>query len=774
MKIFHCMILVTTICGALQAWPQSAQTDPHIGYLYPAGGQQGETIRIFAGGQFLRGADSVMLSGEGIVGKVIHTYPPIRNINGDQRQELGRRLWDAWEKRLAELPPEERKGIPTAQAISPGGKKPKPATTDRAKLPDHPLFNRIEELNLWQLATIIGELRDFRKRQPNAQLGELVEIEIQIAADAAPGDRELRLGVRSVLTNPACFQVNTLPEVSEQEPNDPVNKIVLPETPPLELPVIINGQILPGDVDRFSFYGEKGQQLVADVAARHLIPYLADAVPGWFQAVVAVYDSSGTEVAYADDYYFNPDPVLVCTLPEDGVYELEIRDSIYRGREDFVYRAAVGELPFITHAFPIGGQSGTATVAQIGGYNLATDSLTLDTGPGSDMTRHTNLVMGDYRSNDVLYAVNDLPECLEAESDDAQQIALPTVVNGRIETPGDIDVFTVEGRAGDALVVEVFARRLHSPMDSLLRVMDAQGTILAWNDDHKDKLSELLTHHADSKVQVTLPEDGVYQIQVSDTQRNGGLAYAYRLHVRQPQPDFALLVTPSTLNIPAGRAAEVCVHVVRQDGFEGPVLLSLKDAPKGFRIDGGRIPADRESIRISVSGPLRPLDGPLSLAIEGTAEVEGATVQRTAIPADDRMQAFLPRHLVPAQQLLASVKPGGRNGQVWRQQPGKPILIPRGGKTSVAFKTPTPPKGVTVKFELSDPPDGFAMEDIQFTAEGISFLITADENAPAPGYEDNLIVNATLERPAAKKGAPKKMDVVSLGVLPAIPIRITE
>ncbi len=74
--------------------------------------------------------------------------------------------------------------------------------------------------------------------------------------------------------------------------------------------------------------------------ARRLIPYLADAVPGWFQATVAVYDANGNELASADDYRFDPDPVLYYEIPRDGEYEMEIHDAIYRGREDFVYRVS--------------------------------------------------------------------------------------------------------------------------------------------------------------------------------------------------------------------------------------------------------------------------------------------------------------------------------------------------------------------------------------------------------------------------------------------------
>ncbi len=146
---------------------------------------------------------------------------------------------------------------------------------------------------------------------------------------------------------------------------------------------------MPGDVDRFCFHAEQGRQLVMEVQARSLIPYLADAVPGWFQATLALYDEKGKEVAFADDYRFNPDPVLFYEIPEDGEYELEIRDSIYRGREDFVYRIAVSEQPFITRMFPLSGREGAETVASIAGWNLPRARLPLDTRPGGACLRRT-------------------------------------------------------------------------------------------------------------------------------------------------------------------------------------------------------------------------------------------------------------------------------------------------------------------------------------------------------------------------------------------------
>ncbi|MGP8220357.1 MAG: preprotein translocase subunit SecG, partial [Limisphaerales bacterium] len=50
------------------------------------------------------------------------------------------------------------------------------------------------------------------KRQLNFQIAETVMLQIQIAADAPPGERELRLITPAGLSNPLVFHVGQLPE----------------------------------------------------------------------------------------------------------------------------------------------------------------------------------------------------------------------------------------------------------------------------------------------------------------------------------------------------------------------------------------------------------------------------------------------------------------------------------------------------------------------------------------------------------------------------------
>ena len=122
-----------------------------------------------------------------------------------------------------------------------------------------------------------------------------------IDSAAEPGQRELRLRSAAGLSNPLAFHVGQLPELCKKEVRGdkepkafgdpkpgPQAKSTLPEPPiDITLPSVVNGQIMPGEVDRYQFRAHKGQQLIVAASARELIPYLADAVPGWFQAALA-------------------------------------------------------------------------------------------------------------------------------------------------------------------------------------------------------------------------------------------------------------------------------------------------------------------------------------------------------------------------------------------------------------------------------------------------------------------------------------------------------
>ncbi len=654
LPIAYCLLPLAFLLLAVP----SARAQAYIGFVYPAGGQQGTTFRITLGGQNLENVNRVLVCGEGVEGHVVEYN---KRMNPQEIQLLNEQL-----KELRDLPRAKRDASKT---------------------------NLTERLQKF-----IGE---YVQQPQSASIANLVVAEVTVARDAAPGEREIRLATPRGLSNPLVFFVGQLPEISADPLPTSILQILGKEAQSLRkkkrdkekdammgmeamtmsmsmagpgaqsdvdddevtvrLPCTVNGQIASGTVDRYRFAGRRGQHLVISVQARTLVPFMADAVPGWFQPVLVLCDAKGKEVAYNDDYRFKPDPVLLCDLPADGDYLLAIHDAIFRGREDFVYRVTLGELPFITSIFPLGGQLGMAAGVDLKGVNLAETHLTpptKDVPPG--IYPLTARGKGGLLSNRVPFAVDALPDGLDSEPNNtpknAQRVSLPVIINGCIDTPGDQDLFQFEASAGDEVVAEVSARRLDSPLDSVLKLTDAAGACLALNDDLENLGAGVNTHDADSYVHVRLPAKGLYTLHLSDAQHKGGEAYAYRLRLSAPIPDFALRVAPSRAVMKGKDSAGVTVYAIRKDGFTGPIRLEVKDgAARGFTLQGAPLVGTQTVARVTLKTTLAETEDPVELVIQGVATNAGVALVREAVPTEDRMQAFLWRHLVPAQTFEALV-----------------------------------------------------------------------------------------------------------------------
>ncbi len=500
---------------------------------------------------------------------------------------------------------------------------------------------------------------------------ELVFAEVTIAPDAKPGRREIRVITKRGVSNALPFFVGQVPEVARK----PMKTMQVPilgkehlaqRKRPIEevemrigIPCTMNGQIAAGEINRYRFRATQGQRLVISAKARELVPYVPDGVPGWFQAVLRLFDAKGNEVAYNDDFRSDPDPLIYYEVPADGEYVLTINEALFRGRESFVYRITAGEMPFVTSIFPLGARVGEPGDIEMTGWNLEKSSIApppKEARPGKHLVAATN---GTLASNYLPFALDTLPECLDTEPNDdpskAQKVTLPIIVNGRMDHPGDWDVFQVDGKAGQTIVAEVHARRLDSPFDSFVKVTGPDGKIIALNDDHFDAGSGLNTDHADSYLMVKLPADGTYFVHIGDTLRRAGKEYAYRLRISEPQPDFELRLMPSRVVIRGKASASVTVYALRKDGFDGPIALRFKDLPEGLESGGATRPAQKEVAGLSLKTSLVAMDKPVYLTVVGSAKIGGQEIVHEAAPCEDRMQAFLWRHLLPAENLPALV-----------------------------------------------------------------------------------------------------------------------
>ena len=750
MKIFSTLALLLFLGGKI-----FAQQGPHLAYVYPAGGKTGSTFQVTVGGQFLAAVSNTVVTGSGITATVLDHHRPMQQKEFNDLRDQLKTLQEKWQASRR-----DNSGTNTWTVAD---------ATEREQIRAKILQNP-------------------PNRTANPAMIDTVILKISIAAGAAPGDREIRLVTPNALSNPLKFCVGTLPEISKiaaKPANPDLDKYIeklggrpAPTGTPkyeghISLPAIVNGQIMPGGVDRYRFSATRGQQLIFAASARSLIPYLADAVPGWFESVLTIYDAKGKELASGERFRLKPDPVIHFEVPRDGEYTMEIHDSIFRGREDFVYRLAIGELPLVTGIFPLGGKLGEKTSVALTGWNLPEKTLTHDNSEVGIAALNGNFF------NTVSFAVDDLPECFEREPNDsektAQSVTLPVIVNGRISQPGERDVFRFAGHAGQQIVAEVFARRLDSPLDSFLRLTDAGGKQLAFNDDFEDKGSGLNTFHADSYLTATLPADGTYFIHLTDTQGQGGPEFAYRLRLSEPQPDFALRVVPSSLSLRAGMSAPLTVFALRRDGFTNAINLELKDAPAGFSLSGARIPAGQDKAQFTVKAPPESPEKIVAIALDGRALIGGEMVTRAAAPAEDMMQAFFYRHLVPSQELAVSV--AGQQRWFMRDAfkiiSATPVKISPGGVARVRVSAPPGNFSDRFKLELDNAPEGISLTNVSAIPAGLELVFSCDAEKMKTGVTGNLICDVLQKnQPQLQKKAVNQPRRFAVATLPAIPFTI--
>ena len=313
---------------------------------------------------------------------------------------------------------------------------------------------------------------------PNARPDDnRIEFDLTIAADARVGLH--RMSVITPLGVPAMqsFAVAADPEVVEKEPNDVVSdQGGLPVTP-TALPATLVGSIdRPGDVDFFPFEAKAGQQLVFQVLAR--------AIGSQLRPELIVLDARGHIQARATAGSSLLDPVLTFTAQSDGLYFLQVADADFGGSGSHFYRIAAGQLPIVQSVFPLGIERGRTAEIEVIGSNLADVkqiSMPADAALESGTILEVPVVLlggrRPYQTRTVV--VTDGPVSIEQETNDAvshaQNLSLPGGVSGHVGHDGDVDFYRFRANKGETIVVELFGRRLGSPIDSIVNVLDVNG-----------------------------------------------------------------------------------------------------------------------------------------------------------------------------------------------------------------------------------------------------------------------------------------------------------
>jgi len=558
--------------------------NPYVGYIYPSGIQVGTTNRVLVGGQALWGLRGGEVSGSGVkvlAAELVPGFP----FPGTNEQ---RRFLNKWLDQIAA-------GDPTPPRIPVEDEHFSDWRSNR-------WWTVMNTLDAQQLELVERFL--FVPRNPLQMTPSLVQnvlVTIAVAADAKPGPRDFRLWTPQGFSPPRPLLITKAPHLQEPYFVPPHRPQPEPKSV-VKLPCNLDGQIHPGQTDRWSLPRLKsGQVLTFRVFAREFQSYIGDAVPGFFNPVLRIVDAKGREVAFADDYFHHPDPVLTFTVPAAGDYTLEIHDNLYRGRADFVYSIQVTE-----------------------GWKFRPQMYDLSLTP--------------------------LPSCAIPSN------AVVKVFNGVVAKAGEVvsHRFRID-RAGD-YGFDLVARRRGSPLDGRVTVFDAAGKRLAQFNDVTNTvhLGSVIQAECDPVGKLHL-EPGDYVAKVQDEANKGGRAYCYSLRIHRPEPRFDIWVNASGMVAMPWRRQPVVFHVLRKDGFDQPITLEDNEF---LTFKPNVIPAASNHMAVAmVARPHAPTTTATNVTIWATAKRGERQWRVPVTPSDSYNQAFAWDHLLPARGFTLRMLP---------------------------------------------------------------------------------------------------------------------
>jgi hypothetical protein len=449
------------------------------------------------------------------------------------------------------------------------------------------------------------------------------KLSISVAADVKPGAYWIRLYDDQGASSLRPFLVGNLPEVLEQEPNDDPRKPQVLDSSS----VTINGRLSkPEDVDGYAVKLRKGQTLIASLEANRTLGSPID-------ALLQIVSADGFVLEQNHDYH-DLDPQIVFTVPKDGTYLVRtfgfpaVPDAAIRftGSELCIYRLTLTTGAFVDHAYPLAVARSHPGQVELVGWNIPAEARKFAVGVNNG---RDEAILSDARlANSVSVRLEPHATAVKVEPNDRQHpqpVTLPITITGRLDPPGQIDVFEFSAHKGQKLSFQLESRGLAFPLDAVLRLTDEEGKRLAQNGVEGGRRAPI----TDPTLTFTVPKDGAYRLEVSDLYREGGLRYVYRLMATLAEPAFELTLAADHFEMKPGQPLNIPVTVERRNGFDQPIEFTVEGLPEGVTVAPMKSMPTGASAK-SVTLRLTAGAGPASVPIRVVGRTPGHELVRTA------------------------------------------------------------------------------------------------------------------------------------------------
>jgi hypothetical protein len=600
-------------------------------------------------------------------------------------------------------------------------------------------------------------------------------VALEVAADAPAGIQPCYFLGTNGLSNPKLIRIDAWPQALEQEPNNRLS-----EATPVSVSSGMNGVLAAADEDWFRIDVSEGQRLVFDVLAKRLGSPL--------RPVLTLFDAAGRELHQPAPMAHDiaPDTRLMYAFKHAGTYFLRLHDLTYTGSDFAVYQLRIGSINFATAMFPLGGQRGTKVPLTLSGGTLEQPVIHQVDLSADTPWPTTRLQLGygdDVLLAPALFAAGDLPEAIEAEPNDetsqAQVLTWPVTVNGRIDCPGDRDLFRFHATAGSKLSLRVSAQQLGSPLDAVVTITDTSGKELLTIDDRQPvqrdpPVVRVIESPAidDPLGEFTAVVEGDYWLTIEDRFDKGGPDFGYRLELAPSAADFELVVQPSdagaagraqqpqrpngqvqptfsgvgsgSLSLDRGGAGSLVVRAFR-NGYNGAIQLNVEGLPAGIRASSATIAAGQNEATINLTADFEAASETGAVRIIGSTPAEGSTPALRRLALQPVVYGALPVN-GGLQGYFADVAVGiSQRGAALAIQASLSTLLVPGGKAQVTVISKRR-EGYSGKIELKllNLPSGLSALTGEISADQSATeieLTAGDELAPGAHH---LLIEGTM------------------------------
>ena len=468
---------------------------------------------------------------------------------------------------------------------------------------------------------------------------ERATLEVTLPAEAV-GSVGLWLFTAAGPHDPVALIIDDMPAVADTGSNH------AREAPQqLSQPCCVDGQSDGPQADWFRFHAQAGERLAFEV--------LTQSLGSAMDPVLVLRDADGGQLAMADDDGVSPESRLSYVFAEEGDYLLELRESRHAagGR----YHLRIGDFPVRLSCHPLALQRDVPTtfVCNDGETDRPLADITR-TIPLADREPHLSLAArfaDGSASSATRVLVSDLPQ--QREEEIHEPLAIPVGVSGRLQTAGERDSYPLVATTGEKIRVRPRARSLGSEALISLRLLAADGSVIAETSP---------TQSDEWPLEATLPADGEVRLEARDLLSRGGHRFGYHLEItRGGSVEVSLAGDANTRQVfpilAADGAAAIPLSIERQ-GNDQPVQIAIDPPIPGLRLLNAVVPAAAKEHRLVLA------------ASEGSTPAGHAVVRLTAKAVGDDgspsivssialQRAREPRVLFPEAWHNATVAAGG-------------------------------------------------------------------------------------------------------------------